>query len=175
MALDSAARVPISRRMVGFDIVNSDRALPLLWAAFLTLVVAAPWLLPGYLFGTDWPVFRLQADQPTFVETITAGDGPLGGLPAAERELVAVHEIRMLEQHVGRLEFTRVNANTRVRANPPVRVGRDLQRVEAGEEDVIRKLFSDLTAAGLDIDEAVVRRAIEEQTIEARRQLMQSE
>src|SRR6266851_799284 len=30
-------------------------ALPLLWAAFLTLLVAGPWLLPGYLFGTDWP------------------------------------------------------------------------------------------------------------------------
>ena len=46
---------------------------------------------------------------------------------------------------------------------------------EAGDEDVIRKLVSDLTAAGVEIDEGVVRRAIEDQTIEARRQLMQSE
>ncbi|MES1973442.1 MAG: DUF1476 domain-containing protein [Pseudomonadota bacterium] len=46
---------------------------------------------------------------------------------------------------------------------------------EAGDEDVIRKLYSDLTAAGVEVDEASVRRAIEEQTIEARRQLMQSE
>ena len=46
---------------------------------------------------------------------------------------------------------------------------------EAGDEDVIRKLLGDLTAAGVDIDEAVVRRAIEEQTVEARRQLMESE
>jgi hypothetical protein len=27
----------------------------LLWSAVLTLVIVAPWLLPGYLFGTDWP------------------------------------------------------------------------------------------------------------------------
>lgn len=43
---------------------------------------------------------------------------------------------------------------------------------EAGDEDVIRKLVGDLTAAGVDIDESAVRAAIEEQTVEARRQLM---
>ena len=46
---------------------------------------------------------------------------------------------------------------------------------EAGDEDVIRKLVSDLTAASVEIDESVVRRAIEEHTVEARRQLMQAE
>jgi hypothetical protein len=46
---------------------------------------------------------------------------------------------------------------------------------EAGDEDVIRKLVSDLTAANVTIDEAAIRRAIEEQTVEARRQLMSSE
>ena len=46
---------------------------------------------------------------------------------------------------------------------------------EAGDEDVIRKLVSDLSAAGIEVDEGEVRRAIEDQTIEARRQLMQSE
>ena len=46
---------------------------------------------------------------------------------------------------------------------------------EAGDEDVIRKLVSDPSAAGVEIDEGAVRRAIEDQTIEARRQLMQSE
>ena len=43
---------------------------------------------------------------------------------------------------------------------------------EAGDEDVIRKLVGDMTAAGVDIDEGVVRRALDEQMIEARRQLM---
>lgn len=46
---------------------------------------------------------------------------------------------------------------------------------EAGDEDVIRKLISDLTAAGIEIDEPTVRRAIEEHTIEARRQLMEAQ
>ena len=46
---------------------------------------------------------------------------------------------------------------------------------EAGDEDVIRKLVSDLTAASVEIDEGAVRLAIDEKTVEARRQLMQSE
>lgn len=46
---------------------------------------------------------------------------------------------------------------------------------EAGDEDVIRKLVGDLTAAGVDIDDARVRLALDEQMIEARRQLLQSE
>lgn len=46
---------------------------------------------------------------------------------------------------------------------------------EAGDEDVVRKILGDLTAANVDVDEATVRRALEEQTVEARRQLMQSE
>ncbi|WP_209348332.1 DUF1476 domain-containing protein [Pontixanthobacter sp. CEM42] len=43
---------------------------------------------------------------------------------------------------------------------------------EAGDEDVIRKLLGDLTTAEVDVDEAGVRTALEEKTIEARRQLM---
>ncbi|MBB4153322.1 hypothetical protein GGQ80_001224 [Sphingomonas jinjuensis] len=46
---------------------------------------------------------------------------------------------------------------------------------EAGDEDVVRKLLGDLVAAGIDIDDAAVRRAIEEQNVEARRQLMGTE
>ena len=43
---------------------------------------------------------------------------------------------------------------------------------EAGHEDVIRKVLGDLTSAGVDIDEAGVRAALEEKSIEARRKLM---
>ncbi|MBB4096783.1 DUF1476 domain-containing protein [Sphingomonas kyeonggiensis] len=43
---------------------------------------------------------------------------------------------------------------------------------EAGDEDVIRKLLGDLLAAGVETDDATVRRALEEQSVEARRQLM---
>ncbi len=46
---------------------------------------------------------------------------------------------------------------------------------EAGDHDVVRKLVGDLTAAGIDVDEAAVRAALDEQMVEARRQLMQSE
>ncbi|MBN8815277.1 MAG: DUF1476 domain-containing protein [Sphingomonas sp.] len=45
---------------------------------------------------------------------------------------------------------------------------------EAGDEDVVRKLLGDLTAAGVDADDAMVRKAIEEQAVEARRQLLES-
>ncbi|ATY34798.1 DUF1476 domain-containing protein [Sphingomonas psychrotolerans] len=45
---------------------------------------------------------------------------------------------------------------------------------EAGDEDVIRKLLGDLLAAGVEVDDATIRSAIQEQTIEARRQLMES-
>ena len=44
---------------------------------------------------------------------------------------------------------------------------------EAGDEDVIRKVLGDLTAAGVATDEADVRRALDEQSVEARRQLME--
>lgn len=46
---------------------------------------------------------------------------------------------------------------------------------EAGDEDVVRKVYGDLTAANVDVEEAAVRRALEEKTIEARRQLLRSE
>ena len=43
---------------------------------------------------------------------------------------------------------------------------------EAGDEDVIRKLIGDLTSAGVEIDESDVRTALDEKSVEARRQLM---
>lgn len=46
---------------------------------------------------------------------------------------------------------------------------------EAGDEDVIRKLVGDMTQAGLDIDEAGVRAALEEQAVVARRQFMEAQ
>ena len=45
---------------------------------------------------------------------------------------------------------------------------------EAGDDDVVRKLVGDLTAAGVDIDERQVRAALDDKTIEARRQMMQA-
>jgi len=45
---------------------------------------------------------------------------------------------------------------------------------ESGDDDVIRKLLGDLLAAGVETDEAAVSKALEEKTVEARRQLMES-
>src|SRR5205085_7186715 len=46
---------------------------------------------------------------------------------------------------------------------------------EAGDEDVIRKVLGDLISAGVECDEARVREALEHKSVEARRQLMQSD
>ena len=44
---------------------------------------------------------------------------------------------------------------------------------EAGDEDVIRKVLGDLTAASCDVDEAAVRAKLAECQVEARRQLIE--
>jgi hypothetical protein len=44
---------------------------------------------------------------------------------------------------------------------------------EAGDEDVVRKLLGDLLAAGVDIDDAAVRAAMDAKLIEARRQFIE--
>jgi predicted TIM-barrel fold metal-dependent hydrolase len=40
------------------------------------------------LFGTDWPVFRLQGDQRSFVDAVCGTDGPLSHLSEADRALI---------------------------------------------------------------------------------------
>ena len=45
---------------------------------------------------------------------------------------------------------------------------------ESGDEDVIRKLLGDLVSAGVDIDDARIRNALADATVEARRQLLES-
>lgn len=48
------------------------------------------------LFGTDWPVFRLQDTQEGFVTAVTDADGPLSDLSDRERELVLSKNIERL-------------------------------------------------------------------------------
>lgn len=43
---------------------------------------------------------------------------------------------------------------------------------EAGDEDVIRKVYADLTARDSSVTEHEVRRALDDQALEARRQIM---
>jgi hypothetical protein len=54
LALSEAVRGPISGTAF-LDRRVRVVALPIVWAAFLTLLVAGPWLAGGYIFGTDWP------------------------------------------------------------------------------------------------------------------------
>jgi hypothetical protein len=44
---------------------------------------------------------------------------------------------------------------------------------EAGDEDVIRKVLGDLTAAGVETDEDKIREALGHKTVEAKRQIME--
>lgn len=48
------------------------------------------------LFGTDWPVFRLQGDQRTFVEEILADNGPLADVPVTDCSLILHGNIERL-------------------------------------------------------------------------------
>ena len=44
---------------------------------------------------------------------------------------------------------------------------------EAGDGDVIRKVLGDLTAAGVETDEAEIRQTLEHKSVEARRQIIE--
>jgi hypothetical protein len=44
---------------------------------------------------------------------------------------------------------------------------------ESGVEDVVRKLLGDLTSAGVDVDDATIRAALEDKMVEARRQFIE--
>jgi hypothetical protein len=46
---------------------------------------------------------------------------------------------------------------------------------EMGDEDVVRKVLGDLTAARVETDDAEIRKVLDEKTVEARRQLMESQ
>ena len=45
---------------------------------------------------------------------------------------------------------------------------------EAGDEDVIRKVLGDLTAAGVETDDATIREQLNHKEVEARRQIIEA-
>jgi len=45
---------------------------------------------------------------------------------------------------------------------------------EAGDHDVVRKVMGDMTAAGIECDEANVRETLRNKEIEARRQIIEA-
>ena len=46
---------------------------------------------------------------------------------------------------------------------------------EAGDEDVIRKLLGDLTAAGIEVDEDLIRQTLAHKAVEARRAFIEAQ
>lgn len=86
MASRVALRPPASGAAAHPQQSASSIERPLLWAGFLTLMVSGPWLLPGYLFGTDWPGPR-RFDFPTDVSSaapLSAGLAFVGFLTGGE-------------------------------------------------------------------------------------------
>jgi hypothetical protein len=45
---------------------------------------------------------------------------------------------------------------------------------EAGDDDVVRKVLGDVTAAGIDCDEARIREALDHKLVEAKRQIIEA-
>jgi hypothetical protein len=68
MALRSVAHTLISERTGRLRRPPSSASWAFMWAAFLTVAIAGPWLVPGYLFGTDWPGPR-RFDLPTVLSS----------------------------------------------------------------------------------------------------------
>lgn len=63
------------------------------------------------IFGTDWPVFRLQGNQAGFVQTVVGDDGPLSDLSDEERSLILYRNIeRLLEDARGSETFETIGA-----------------------------------------------------------------
>jgi hypothetical protein len=71
-------------RTRAFDLRRTNLTLPILWAAFLTLLVASPWLSSGYLFGTDWPGPR-RFDFPSQI----SGSAPFEALLAISARILS--------------------------------------------------------------------------------------
>ena len=81
---------------------------------------------------------------------VTAGRNKLLGLWAAEKMQLTKEEANSYAVSVVQADFE-----------------------EAGDEDVVRKLLGDLTSAGVEADDAMIRAALEGQMIEARRQFIE--
>jgi predicted TIM-barrel fold metal-dependent hydrolase len=86
------------RPNVYLDVSGYQNTLSLGWAGNALRKVTSRGINHKVLFGTDWPVFRLQADQSTLVQAAIADGGPLSELCVVEREQILHGNIeRLLE------------------------------------------------------------------------------
>lgn len=72
-------REVISPRQTALDLSKVRSALPAVWAGFLTLLAAGPWLAGGYIFGTDFAGPR-RFEFPTQLSNSAPLDGALAAL-----------------------------------------------------------------------------------------------
>ena len=95
---------------------------------------------------------RLYARDQEMQFKVTARRSRLLGLWAAEKMGLTQEEADAYARGVVRADFE-----------------------EAGDEDVIRKVLGDLTSAGVEADEGLIRRTLEHKTVEARRQFIEAQ
>lgn len=85
---DECAMMCMYRPNVYLDISGYQGSLRAEGSGGAVKVVVSRGINHKILFGTDWPVFRIQGDQLTFVNAVTGEDGPLSELSELERELI---------------------------------------------------------------------------------------
>jgi predicted TIM-barrel fold metal-dependent hydrolase len=80
----------------GFEMTPVEHLNPLLYRGINHKII----------FGTDWPVFRMQGSQKSFVEKLLDEDGPMGNLRKNELESIFHKSIQSL-----------LNRQTKTKAN----------------------------------------------------------
>ncbi len=79
MASNSGLRESSSGRALVFDLKRATNAVPEIWAGFVTILVAGPWLADGYIFGTDWPGPR-HFDLPSDLSSSAPAEAALAAV-----------------------------------------------------------------------------------------------
>src|SRR6266566_1132635 len=79
MASNSGLRESSSGRSMAFDLKRATNAVPEIWAGFVTILVAGPWLAGGYIFGTDWPGPR-HFDLPSDLSSSAPAEAALAAV-----------------------------------------------------------------------------------------------
>ncbi len=64
---------------MAFDLKRATNAVPEIWAGFVTILVAGPWLAGGYIFGTDWPGPR-HFDLPSDLSSSAPAEAALAAV-----------------------------------------------------------------------------------------------
>src|SRR3954464_7781048 len=118
------------------------------------------------------PYFRREAEQGSAMTTFDDRERAFETKYARDQEMqfrVVARRNRLLGHWAARLMgLTEVEAES---------YAKDVVRAdfeEAGDEDVIRKLLGDLTAAGRESDEEKIREALKFKEVDARRQIIEA-